>query len=332
METHLEQIVNRVRNYEGLLRKRPIEDVFDRLVLNAPQGLQLPNFGDDAAIIAWKEGFLLLAADGIMTRLLVNEPYAAGKASVMVTVNDIYSMGGRPLAMVNVLASGDEEQRSKVVEGIKKGCEKLRVPMVGGHLHPDAPQNSPSLAVAILGYANKLLRSHLAKAGDEIILAVDLKGDKGCRSVVSWDANSGKTSEELLYRLEALPLIAEKELAQAGKDVSNSGILGTVSIMMENSGKGAIIDLPSIPKPPEIELLDWLVCFQSFGFVLSVQPHQSRSVINLFHEREIKASIIGKVIDEPTVTLQDRQKGMRLFDFREDKITGITHPLSGPLE
>src|SRR4030043_2218039 len=252
MNINLDQIVNRVRSYEGLLRKQPIEDVFDKLVLHGQSGLQLPNLGDDAAVIPWKEGFLLLAADGIMTRLLINEPYAAGKASVMVTVNDIYSMGGKPLAMVNVLASGDEGQRSKVVDGIRKGCEKLRVPMVGGHLHPDAPGDSPSLAVAILGYANKLLRSHLAKAGDDIILAVDLKGDKGCRSVVSWDANSGKTSEELLYRLEALPLIAEKELAQTGKDVSHSGILGTVSIMMENSGKGAIIELASIPKPLEI--------------------------------------------------------------------------------
>ena len=65
----------------------------------------------------------------------------------------------------------------------------------------------------------------MAKAGDDIILAVDLKGDKGCRSVVSWDANSGKTPEELLHRLEALPLIAEKELAQAAKDVSNAGYL-----------------------------------------------------------------------------------------------------------
>ena len=205
MIINLGQIIERVRNYEGLLRKQPIEGVFDKLVLHGQPGPQLPNFGDDAAVIPWKEGFLLLAADGIMTRLLINEPYAAGKASIMVTVNDIYSMGGRPLAMVNVLASGDEDHRSKVVEGIKKGCEKLRVPMVGGHLHPDAPESSPSLAVAILGYSNKLLRSHLAKAGDDLILAVDLKGDKGCRSVVSWDANSGKTPEELLHRLETLP-------------------------------------------------------------------------------------------------------------------------------
>jgi selenophosphate synthetase-related protein len=321
----LSQIVERVRNYEGLLRKQPIENVFEKLVLHGQPGPQLPNYGDDAAVIPWKDEYLLLAADGIMTRLLINEPYAAGKASVMVTVNDIYSMGGRPLAMVNVLASGDEEHRAKVIEGIKKGCEKLKVPMVGGHLHPDVPESSPSLAVAILGYANKLLRSHLAKAGDDLILAVDLKGDKGCRTVVSWDANSGKTSEELIYRLEALPLIAERELAQAAKDVSNAGILGTISIMMENSGKGAIIELDSIPKPVEIELSDWLVCFQSFGFFLSVSPKNSEKVITLFREREITAAMIGRVIDEPMMMLRNGPESKVLFDFKKDKITGIAY-------
>jgi len=328
LNINLDQIITRVRNYEGLLRKQPIENVFDQLVLHGQPGPQLPNFGDDAAIIPWKEGFLLLAADGIMTRLLINEPYAAGKASVMVTVNDIYSMGGRPLAMVNVLASGDEEHRAKVVEGIKKGCEKLKVPMVGGHLHPDAPESSPSLAVAILGHANKLLRSHLANEGDDIILAVDLKGDKGCRSVVSWDANSGKTPEELLHRLETMPLIAERELAETAKDVSNAGILGTISIMMENSGRGAIIELDSIPKPAEIELCDWLVCFQSFGFVLSIAPKNSKAVISVFDEREITAAVIGKVLNEPILTLKSGPESEVLFDFRKDKITGIVCPES----
>ena len=325
MKINLDQIVNKVRSYEGLLRKQPIENVFDKLVLHGQPGPQLPNFGDDAAVIPWEKGFLLLAADGIMTKLLVNEPYAAGKASVMVTVNDIYSMGGRPLAMVNVLASGDENHRAQVVEGIKKGCEKLKVPMVGGHLHPDAPGSFPSLAVAILGHANKLLRSHLAEAGDDIILAVDLKGDRGCRSVVSWDANSRKTPKELLHRLETLPLIAEKGLAKAAKDVSNAGILGTISILMENSGKGALIELASIPKPAEIELPDWLVCFQSFGFVLSVPSRNSKAVISLFREREITAAIIGKVVDEPMITLRDGAESKVLFDFTKDKITGITY-------
>jgi selenophosphate synthetase-related protein len=62
-------------------------------------------------------------------------------------------------------------------------------------------------------------------------------------------------------------------LAQAAEDLSNAGILGMISTMIENSGKGAIIEIDSIPKPVEIELSDWLVCFQSFGFVLSVTPN-----------------------------------------------------------
>ena len=175
----LSALIAKIRNYPGLTRKQPIREVFEKLILDQSFGPQLPNYGDDAAVIPWKEDYLLLAADGIMPQLLINEPYAAGKAAVMVSVNDIYSMGGRPIAMVNVLAYGDQNRRSEVVEGIRKGCQKLRVPMVGGHLHPDAPASAPSLSVAILGSAKKVLRSHLAEEGDDLVLAVDLQGTKG---------------------------------------------------------------------------------------------------------------------------------------------------------
>ncbi len=317
------KLVQEIRKYPGLLRKQPIEAVFERLVAGTPYGPQLPNYGDDAAVIPWGDGFLLLAADGIMPQLLMQEPYAAGKASIMVTVNDIYSMGGRPIALVNVLSHGEEKGRSQVVEGIRHGCEKLRVPMVGGHLHPDPSIAVPSLAVAILGYGRRVLRSHLAASGDNLILAVDLKGQRGCRSVVSWDANSGKSTEELLFRLETMPLIAERGLAFAAKDVSNAGILGTLSIMMENSGKGALVDLTAIPVPPAIELLDWLVCFQSFSFILAAAPSRTGEVLTTFRERNITAEIIGQVTSERKVVIASGGDHQELFDFEKEKITGI---------
>ncbi len=335
MKTSLAEIIQNTRQYLGLLRKRPIAEVYDKLILHGVQGPQLPNYGDDAAVIPFKDEYLLLAADGMMTKLLQNEPYAAGKASVMVTVNDIYSMGGRPLAMVNVLASGDEPHRSKIIDGIQKGCEKLNVPMVGGHLHPDAPPDSPSLSVAILGRAKKLLRSHLAEPGDDLLFATDLAGQPGCSSVTSWDANSGKTTRELLFRLEALPFIAEREWACACKDVSNAGLLGTLSIMMENSGAGASIDLDAIPCPASLELSQWLISFQSFGFVLSAKPAFSSLIINLFNERGIDAKVIGKVLEDHTVTVSSGSEFQVLFDFERDKITGITcdnRSSKGPLE
>jgi selenophosphate synthetase-related protein len=324
LKISLAEVIDNTRQYLGLLRKRPIAEVYDKLILHGVQGSQLPNYGDDAAVIPIKDEYLLLAADGMMTKLLQNEPYAAGKASVMVTVNDIYSMGGRPLAMVNVLASGDEPQRSKIIDGIKKGCEKLNVPMVGGHLHPDVPPDSPSLSVAILGHAKKLLRSHLAEPGDDLLFAADLAGQVGCSSVTSWDANSGKTTRELLFRLEALPLIAEREWTCACKDVSNAGLLGTLSIMMENSGTGALIDLDSIPCPAPLKLSQWLISFQSFGFVLSAIPEFSSRIIALFRERGIDAKVIGKVLEEHTITVSSGSESQTLFDFERDKITGIT--------
>ncbi len=324
MKTDLSDIVRETRDYMGLLRKGPIKEAYQKLIQHGVRGPELPNYGDDAAIIPMNDEYLLLAADGMMTKLLQNEPYAAGKASVMVTVNDIYSMGGRPVAMVNVLASGNAAHRSKVLDGIRKGCEKLNVPMVGGHLHPDASEDAPSLSVAILGRARKVLRSHLARPGDDLLFASDLTGKPGCSSVTSWDANSGKTTDQLLYRLEALPLIAEREWARACKDVSNAGLLGTLSIMMENSGTGAIIHLDAIPCPSPLSLSQWVLSFQSFGFVLSASPEYSNRMIHLFGERGIDAAVIGTVLDDSAVNVQMGHESLKLFDFAADEITGIS--------
>jgi selenophosphate synthetase-related protein len=197
--------------------------------------------------------------------------------------------------------------------------------MLGGHLHPDAPMEHPSLSVAILGHAKDVLRSHLAQSGDELMLCVDLQGRPGCRSVVSWDANSGKTPAQLLNRLEVMPFIAEARLAHAAKDVSNAGIVGTASIMMENSNKGAVIDLDAIPRPDNLALEDWVRCFQSYGFILSVPPQHAQQVIDLFQERDITARSIGRVSGDPVVTLVQGNESEILFDFRTDAITGIRY-------
>lgn len=326
MEIILSDSVAAIRAYPGLTRKAPIAQVFRDLVLEAGPGPALPNYGDDAAVIPHGDHYLLLATDGIMTGLLLNEPYAAGKAAIMVTVNDIYSMGGRPLALVNVLASGDDEQRAEIVAGLKKGCAKLGVAMVGGHLHPDAPADHPHLSVAILGQAKALLRSHLAAPGDLLVMASDLTGRPGCASVKSWDANSGKTRDQLLARLEVMPQIAEAGLALAAKDISNAGILGTLAIMMENSGAGALIELDRLPRPSALDLMTWLLSFQSYGFVLSARPENAEKILALFRERGLAAEVVGKVTEGPLVEVRSGREKRTLFDLSQEPITGISRP------
>jgi selenophosphate synthetase-related protein len=177
-----------------------------------------------------------------------------------------------------------------------------------------------------LGQARKLLRSHLARPGDDLILACDLRGSLGCKTVKSWDANSGKTTDELLERLEVVPLIAEMGLAQACKDISNAGLLGTAAIMMENSGCGVEIELDSTPRPEGLTLEDWLFCFQSYGFVLAAPPANAKQVLGMFKARNLAAEVIGRVTSLPEVKVKLGGRRETLFDFSRDAITGITRP------
>lgn len=314
-------LVETIRSYPGITRKRSIHRITDALHDVADFGNTAWYAGEDAAAIRHNDGFLLLAADGIWAGLISDNPYGAGKAAVMASVNDIYAMGGRPLAMVNVIGIPAEGMYEEIVRGIRRGCEKFRVPMVGGHLHPDVCE--PELSVAILGAADNLLLSNNARAGQEIVLAVDLDG-RGyqCRPVLSWDTNSGKTTDQVLARLNVLPQLADSGLCRTAKDVSNGGILGTIGLMLEASGTGARVSIDAIVCPPQFPLRDWLRAFLSYGFVLSVDPECTRQVLERFHQQSISATVIGRIIDEPVFEVSIGGETAVLYDFSREELTG----------
>ena len=320
----LKEIVREIKSYHGITRKHPLGRIADALK-NLDEDIAsqvVTKFGEDAAAISYQDHYLLLAAEGMWPQFVNAEPYAAGKAAIMASVNDIYSMGGRPLAMVNVISSIREDDCLRIMEGIRKGCQKLQVPMVGGHLNPDGSE--PSLAVAVLGTAQKLMQSTNARPGQNIVLAVDLDGRDGqCKSVVSWDANSGNTSKYLLERLEILCTLAEQGICQTAKDVSNGGILGTIALLCESSRVGCALKLDAVPKPPGVELLTWLKCFLSYGFILCVDDENLSSCLEPFRKKGISAEIIGKVQQESRVVLNYREDEEILFNFGRESILGV---------
>jgi hypothetical protein len=322
-------IINEIRNYPGLTRKRNIYRATSLLAPVADFGATIADFGEDAAVIQYKDAFLLLAAEGIWSGLIEANPYGAGKASVMASVNDIYAMGGRPLAMVNVVGISESKYYEEIMRGIQKGCEKFKVPMVGGHLHPDTRE--VSLSVAILGVARKLLLSNNARESQDIVFAVDLDG-RGyqCKPVISWDTNSGKNSQQVLARLEILPQLAEKELCATAKDVSNGGLLGTIALLLETSQRGAFIDIDRVPKPPNFPTIDWLKAFLSYGFILCADKGKTETIISEFKDKNITAGVIGEITAEQQLVISFEGEQGILFDFERESITGITTGIDSP--
>ena len=104
----LQDLIDQIRAYPGITRKRDIHRVTSMLAGTLSFGNTAVGFGDDAAALYHNGEYLLLASDGIWTGLIEANPYGVGKASVMASVNDIYAMGGRPLAMVNVIGVPDD--------------------------------------------------------------------------------------------------------------------------------------------------------------------------------------------------------------------------------
>ena len=153
-ENSLKNIIKEIKSYPGITRKRNIHLITDALQTVKNFGDIVADFGEDAAVIKSGDEFLLFAVDGMWSGLIEANPYNAGKASIMVNVNDIYAMGGRPIALINVIGVPDECYYSELVRGIKKGCEKFRVPMVGGTLRLYA-DGSPFRRIFI-GVADKI--------------------------------------------------------------------------------------------------------------------------------------------------------------------------------
>ncbi|OGS42443.1 MAG: hypothetical protein A3K67_02020, partial [Euryarchaeota archaeon RBG_16_62_10] len=262
----MDEIVRRIREYKGVVRKGSVTNVAMTL-LPVQNDMILAAHGEDAAVIKCGREILLMAADGIMEDLVKRNPYWAGYCAVLVNVNDIAAMGGQSIAMVDVLSCPDEQVRESIVSGMKDACDKFGVPMVGGHLHPDTTYSA--IDVAILGKTDRsrLVLSNGASPGESIVFAMDLDGKFTEGVPYSWDTTSSKSKKFLQKQLKTMNKLAP--ILTAGKDISNPGALGSLGMLLEASKVGGTVDIARMPRPPRVDLLQWLTAYQGCGFVVT---------------------------------------------------------------
>ena len=313
----LEELVKKIRQYRGVVRKGPVAQVALSLIPLQSEDI-LAAFGEDAAVIKCGREILLMAADGILQDLVKKNPYWAGYSAVLVNINDISAMGGQPLAMVNVLSCNDEAVRGEIVKGMKAAEDKFGVPMVGGHLHPDTTYTA--VDVAILGKTDRsrLVLSSGADAGDPVIFAMDLDGHFTEGVPYSWDTTSKKSKEMVRRQLRVMNKIAP--YLTAGKDISNPGALGTLGMLLEASRKGAEIDITKIPAPKDVDQLQWLTAYQGCGFVVTCREARTQIVIDEFARVDITAAVCGKVQKGSKLELVQKDEREVLFDFGIDTL------------
>jgi len=321
----LKSLVNSIKNFEGITRKNLIKDVTGVLedTYNIA-GRTILGFGDDASALEINnEQVVLLAADGMWGKLMEADPWWAGYCSVLVNVNDIAAMGGITIGMTNVISTQDKEICAQIMDGINEGVKKFGVPMVGGHVHPDAPYNS--LDVSITGIMNRddIITSYGARPGDKVLVAIDLEGKIHPQFHLNWDTTTMKSPQLVQDQIRAMNELAQKHLLTAGKDISNPGTLGTLGMLLETSNVGATVELEKIPRNSTVSWEDWLRLYPGSGFVLTAQEKNVSQIIQILEKVNITTRVVGHIIPEKKLYLTSEGDSEVVFDFSTDKITGI---------
>ncbi|MFD5750485.1 MSMEG_0567/sll0787 family protein [Streptomyces sp. NPDC127033] len=220
--------------------------------------------GDDGAPVPGTE--TIAACDAIVPSMVERDPEWAGWCAVLVNLNDLAAMGATPVGLLDALGARDAAHAARVISGLRRAADAYGVPVLGGHTQLGVPA---ALSVTALGVTDRPVPGGGGRPGHAVRLTVDLGG--GWRPGYAggqWDSTTRRRPHELRAMLRA---VAAARPA-AAKDVSMAGIAGTLGMLAEASGCGAVLDVAAVPRPAGATAGDWLTCFPGFAMLTADAP------------------------------------------------------------
>jgi len=228
-------------------------------------GLGGPGFiGDDGAPVPGSD--LIAACDAILPSMVERDPEWAGWCSVLVNLNDLAAMGADPVALLDSVGARDASFATRILRGLRNAAQAYGVPVIGGHTQFGVPA---ALSVTALGRTGDPVPGGGGRPGQQIRLTADLGGGwrPGYRGR-QWDSTSHRRTDELRAMLGSVA----RTRPEAAKDVSMAGIAGTLGMLAEAAGCGAVLDVADVPRPGIASTGDWLTCFPGFGMLTADGP------------------------------------------------------------
>ena len=313
---YLRELEDRLRSSPGLSQKTGIkaayEPIGDSVRLPPVFGNGMVRLGDDCAALQTADGWLLFAIEGLIERFVNDAPWFAGYSAVMVNLSDISAMGGRPMAVTMRSGWVTKPKTKEVWAGMLAASVAYGVPIVGGHTAHGSRQTN--LAVSVIGRAKRLLTTFDAKPGDQLLVAVDLRGEL-FRSYPFWNASTEAPSHRLRDDLELMPGLAEENLCCTARDISMGGIVGTLIMILENSGVGALIDLEAIPNPNMCRWISGLPVFRASDSSSVSRRTTQRRFKNRFLARDLACEVVGAVNSERALDFRLGSEQRRFWNF-----------------
>ena len=317
----LKDIAEGIKKNKDIIEKIEISPIVQYIDQNTFKSARIGfDIGEDSAAIKYDDKYILITTDRIKTDFIENFPFGAGFSSILVSVDDIYACGGIPIAATIIISVKDINTCSTILEGICEASKRFQVPIIRGHTNPRG--TSFELSSTMIGEIKKenYISAGNAQVDDNIILAVDFDGRIGKANKFYFDTTTFKNSEEVLKKRRAMNIIAEKKLANASKDISNGGIFGTTLQLIKYSNVGADININKIDIPPKLKELDYTLemyvkMYLTTSFILTAPDQNCKDIINIFKKHNIESKVIGKIIKQKVLKINDGKLTIEVIKF-----------------
>jgi phosphoribosylformylglycinamidine synthase II len=307
------------KHSRALLRTLPTE---------APYVLQGP--GENAGVISIGDGLAVAFKIESHNHPSAVEPYQGAATGVGGILRDVFTMGARPIALLNSLRFGSLDSPrvrylfAGVVKGIGDYGNCVGVPTVAGEVvFDDAYERNPIVNAMCVGLLreDQLMRAVAQGVGNPVIAVGARTGRDGIHgaSFASEDLSEASDAKRPRVQVgdpftEKLLLEASLELIHGGhivaiQDMGAAGLTSSSAEMAARGDVGVTIDVTRVPvreegmTPYEILLSE----SQERMLVVARKGHES-AVRDILAKWDLSAEVIGEVIAEPVyrVTEGDR--------------------------
>lgn len=316
------------KNTKPLLKKLPTKGKY---VVHGP--------GENAGVIDIGGGDVIAFKIESHNHPSAVEPYQGAATGVGGILRDIFTMGARPIAILDPLYFGDPslDKTKHLIQGVARGISGygncMGIPTVGGMVFFDDSYTQNILVnVMCVGHAKKkkIVTSKASGVGNIMVYYGSTTGRDGIHgasfaSAKLDEANEQKSAiqvgdpfmEKLL--LEATIELIDKKLIIAAQDMGAAGLTSSSTEMGAKGDSGVKLILDSIPKrAADITAYEMLLSESQERMLALITPDKWDEVKAVLDKWGIYGAVVGEIIEERNFEVY--YEGQKVVDLPLDAI------------
>jgi phosphoribosylformylglycinamidine synthase subunit PurL len=296
------------------------------LPTRGPQVLQGP--GENAGAVDIGEGLAAVFKIESHNHPSFIEPYQGAATGVGGIIRDIFTMGARPIALLNSLRFGslDAPGTRRLLEGVVAGIagygNSIGIPTVGGEIafEPSYAGN-PLVNVFCLGIANAsdLIKGVASGVGNAVYYVGAKTGRDGIHGATMASAEFDEKSAEKRPAVQVGDPFMEKLLLEAClevmqtdalvgiQDMGAAGLTCSTTEMGSRGGAGVEIDVAHVPQRESgMTPYDIMLSESQERMLLVVKRGRESEVERIFDKWDLHAVHIGEVTDDGMLRVKEK--------------------------